>query len=100
MITTYHKSRFDVFAVEDRLGAECMHGFAQTPDGAIWLSGELGIGRYDGTWRYWTTQQGLRRNGAFVMAAAPDGTVFLPIGSTALVSSAATQSIISIQATV
>jgi len=62
--------------VEDRLGAEGMHGFAQTPDGAIWLSGELGIGRYDGTWRYWTTQQGLRRNDVFVTAAAPDGTVF------------------------
>ena len=77
VVATYYRGHLGRFEVEPRLATERLHSMAQTPDGAIWLSGELGIGRFlNNSWTYWTTAEGLRHSGIFTMAADARGQVY------------------------
>ena len=76
-VSTYHRGRFGRFEPGEKLGAERIHSMAQTPDGAIWLTGVRGVGRYLGDSRtLWTVKEGLRRNGVFTVAADAGGSVY------------------------
>jgi signal transduction histidine kinase/CheY-like chemotaxis protein/HPt (histidine-containing phosphotransfer) domain-containing protein/streptogramin lyase len=77
VITTYHAGRFEVFELEQRLGGQRIHSFAQGSDGALWFSGVRGIGRLlEGEWSYWDTDSGLKSGAVFAIATDPQGGLF------------------------
>lgn len=54
-----------------------VRGVAYDSSGRLWFASPQGVGRYDGAWQLYTTEDGLPFDDFTTMAAAPDGAVWL-----------------------
>ncbi len=70
----YDRGRFDRWPVPVLKPGARLYAFAEGPDGARWFGSSEGLSRWiDGTWRHWSTADGLRLDRVFCLDVDRNG---------------------------